>query len=105
MYSLIGQNNVKRQTLKYVKQVITRSPMWVYLDPDKQYYLFSDSRKHSLSGIIMQYHEHIRVDGRISVPHPIMYQSCLLQRSQNKLGSLTKEAFAIYMSFVKWYSI
>ena len=36
-----------QKSLDYVKQIITTSPLLVYPDTDEQYYLFTDSSKHS----------------------------------------------------------
>ena len=77
-------------------------PILVYLDPDKQYYLFTDSSKHSWSDIFVQYTEQEREDGsKFKVPHTITYQSRSFQGSQKKWSSLTKEAYAIYKPFNK----
>ena len=43
------------ESLDYVKQVTTDSLILAYLDPDRQYYLFTDSDKVSLSEILIQY--------------------------------------------------
>ena len=40
-----------QKSLDYLKQVITMNPILVY--PDKQYYLFMDSSRHSCSGILI----------------------------------------------------
>ena len=91
-----------QKSLDYIKQVITTNPILVYPDPDKQYYPFMDSSKHSQSNILVQYTEHLREDGTIlKVPHPITYQSGTFQGSQKEWSALTKEVYAIYMSFHK----
>ena len=47
----------------------------------------------------MQYTEHIKEDGtKLKIPHPITYQSVVFQGSQKNWSTLTKEAYAIYMS-------
>ena len=46
-----------QRSLDYAKQVITVNPISVYSDPDKQYYLFMNSSKHSWSGSLIQYTE------------------------------------------------
>ena len=77
-------------------------PHLVYPDPDKLYYIFTDSSKHSWSGILIQYTEQAREDStKFKVHHPITYQSGTFQGSQKSWGILTKEAYAIYMSFCK----
>ena len=72
------------------------------MDPDKKYCLFTESSKHSWSGIIIQYTEHTQEAGaKIKVPHPITYQRCTC-KALRKIGSaLTKRANGIYMSFHK----
>ena len=81
---------------------MTGSPILVYPDPDRQYYLLTDSSKHSWDGILIQYEEQANKDGTIvNVPHPIIYQSGTFQGSQKHSGVFTKETYAIYMSFCK----
>ena len=77
-----------------MKQVLTfSSPKFVYPDPDKQYYLFTDSSKHSQRVILMQYHEHVKEDGTIvNVPHPMTYQNNTLQGSQKNWGCIDKRS-------------
>ena len=61
-----------QKSLNYVKQVITSSPILVYPDLDKQYYMYTDSSKHSQSRILIQDHEQVKEDGTIAnLPHPI----------------------------------
>ena len=71
-------------------------------DPDKQFYLFTDSSKHSWSGILIQYMGQVKEDGtKLNVTHPITYQSGTFQGSQKNWSTLTKEAYAIYISLCK----
>ena len=75
-----------QKSLDYMRQVITTNPVLVYPDPEKQYYLFMDSSKHSWSGIFVQYAEQVREDGtKLEVPHPIIYQSGTFQGSQKNM--------------------
>ena len=68
------------KSLDNIQQVITTNPILVYPDPDKQYYLFTDSSKHSWSGILVQYTKQIREDGtKFKIPHSITYQSGTFQ--------------------------
>ena len=63
-----------QKSLYYINQVITMNLILVYPDPDKQYYLFTDSSKHSWSDILIQYIEQVREDcTKLKVPHPITY--------------------------------
>ena len=80
-----------QKILHYVKQVITTNHIFVYPDPDKQYYLFTDSSKYSWSGILIQYTEQVRENGTaLKIPHPITYQSATFQGSQKNRSTLTK---------------
>ena len=65
-----------------------------------------DSCKHSWSGFLVQYNEQKQEDRtKLSIPHPTTYQSGTFQGSQKNCSTLTKEAYAIYMSFRKMFSI
>ena len=91
-----------QKSLCYIKQVITTSLISAYADPEKQYYLFPDSCKHSWSGILAQYAEQEWKDGtKLHIPHSITYQSGTSLGSQNSWRTLSKEAYAICMSFWK----
>ena len=85
-----------------MKQILTTSPILAYPDHHKQYYLFMGSSKHSWNGVLVQYDEQEQEDGtKLSVPYPITYQSGAFQGSHKNWSMLTKEAYAIYMSFRK----
>ena len=59
-----------------------------------------DSSKHSWSGILVQYVEQTKDNGTtIKIPHLIAYQSGTFQGSEGNWSTLTKEAYAIYISF------
>ena len=65
-----------QKSLDYIKQVITTCPILTYPEPDKQYYLFTDSSKHSWGAVLVQYSEHEQGNGRkLNIPHPIASQS------------------------------
>ena len=86
--------------LEYMKQTIKTSHIVIYQDQNKQYYLYIDSSKHSWNGILIQYSEQKKYDRtKIKIPYPIAYQSETYQGSQENWSTLTKEAYAIYMSF------
>ena len=46
-----------------MKQVITTNPILICPDPNKQYFLFTDSCKHTCSGILIQYSKQTKDDG------------------------------------------
>ena len=75
-----------QKSLDYIKQFITTHSMLIYPDPDKKYYLFTESSKNSWSRVLAQYDEQEQ-EGRtkLSIPHPIMYQSGTFQGFQKKL--------------------
>ena len=76
-----GQTNVKN--LEDTKQVITTNPLLIYPDPNKHYYLFTDSSKILLEWNLMQYSEQTKDNGtKIKMPYPINYQSRAFQGSQ-----------------------
>ena len=79
-----------------MKQAITSSPILLYPDPDRQYYLFTASSQHSLSGFLTQYHKQVKEDGtKINVPHPITDQRSTFNGSQKNCSELIKEAYVI----------
>ena len=79
-----------QKRLDYEKQV--------YPDLDKQYYLFTDSRQHSWSGIHIQYHEQVKGDGTIvNVPHLMTYQRGTFKGSQKNWSALTKKPINLYV--------
>ena len=75
------------------KTNITTSPILAYPDADKQYYLFTDSSKHSWNGVLVWYDEQRKDDGtKLNIPHPITYQSGTFQGSQKKLEYTNKRS-------------
>ena len=57
------------------------------------------------SSILIQYTEQIKEDGtKLKIHLPITYQSGTFQASQKNWSTLTKEAYAIYMSLCKMVS-
>ena len=69
-----------QKSLDCINQIITSSPISAYPDPDKKYYLFTDSSKHSLSGVLVQYHEQKQEDGTtLNILHLIINQSGTVQ--------------------------
>ena len=52
-----------QRSLDYIKQVIATNPILVYQGPNKQYYLSTDSSKHSWIGILVQYTEQKKDSG------------------------------------------
>ena len=85
---------------------VTSSPILVYPDSDKQYYLFTSSSKHYGVGVLLQYQEQVKEDGTIAnVPHPITYQSCTFQCLQKIGVHWQKKPMSFISLFTKWYYI
>ena len=92
-----------QKSLDYIKQVITTNPILVDPDPDKQYYLFMDSSKHSWNRILVQYTEQAREDDtKFKVPHH--QKSGAFQEFPPKTGILhQKRHMPSTCIFTKWY--
>ena len=89
----IQMDETMSKSLDYMRPVMTSSPILIYPDPDKQYYLFTDSAKDSWSGILIQYQEQVRENWTIvNVPHSITYQSGIFQGSQKNWSVLAKKS-------------
>ena len=70
------------EKFRLCRTIITTNPILAYPDPDYQYYLFTDSSKHSWSGILVQHTEQMKEYGTIlNIPYPNTYQSSTFQGS------------------------
>ena len=76
-----------------LKRSLQESPMLRYPDPEANYTLYTDASKYAYTGVLRQ--DVDRTD------HPITYVSGLFRGSQLNWATLTKEAYAIYMSIKK----
>ena len=76
-----------------LKRSLQESPILRYPDPEANYTLYTDASKYVYAGVLTQ-----DVDG---TDHPITYVSRLFRGSQLNWATLTKEAYAIYMSVKK----
>ena len=72
---------------------LQEAPILRYLDPWADYILYTDASKYAYTGIMTQL-----IDG---TDHPVAYTSGLFRGSQLSWATLTKEAYAIYMSVKK----
>ena len=70
-----------------------QAPILRYPDPQASYTLYTDASKYAYAGILTQHND--------GVDHPITYVSGLFRGSQLNWATLTKEAYAIYMSVKK----
>ena len=76
-----------------LKGSLQESPILRYPDPEANYTLYTDASKYAYAGVLTQ-----NIDG---TDHPITYVSGLFRGSQLNWATLTKEAYAIYISIKK----
>ena len=76
-----------------LKEFLQQAPILKYPDPQASYTLYMDALKYAYAGVLTQ-----NSDG---MDHPITYVSGLFHGSQLNWATLTKEAYAIYMSVKK----
>ena len=84
-----------------IERHVTQGTCTKIPDPSKPYTLFTDASKYAWACVLTQEYEH-EFDGKIKkILHPITYVSGLFKGSQVNWATLTKEAYAIYMSVKK----
>ena len=76
-----------------LKEFLQQAPILKYPDPQASYTLYTDASKYAYVGILTQHSN--------GTDHPISYISGLFRGSQLNWATLTKEAYAIYMSVKK----
>ena len=84
--------------LDLLKKYLVQSPILKYPDPEKLYTLFTDTSKCAWEYVLMQAYDHIIEWKEETFLHPITYVSGLFWGSQPNWASLSKEAYAAYMS-------
>ena len=82
-----------KNCFQILKKFLQESPILQYPDPEASYTLYTDTSKYAYTGVLTQ-----SID---STDHPITYVSGLFRGSQLNWATLTKEAYAIYMSIKK----
>ena len=88
--------------LDTIQHAITNSPVLIYLDPNKQYHLFTGASNHTWPGVLTQTRETLKENGKLNITyHPITYQSGTFTLSHINWSTLVKETYAIMMSFYK----
>ena len=81
-----------------LKNLLIQEPILKYPDPSKPYTLYTDASKYAWSCVLTQEYDY-EIEGKIKqIYHPITYASGLFMDSQINWATLTKEAYAIYMS-------
>ena len=76
-----------------LKEFLQQAPILKYPDPQANYILYTDTSKYAYAGVLTQHNN--------GTDHPITYVSALFCGSQLNWATLTKEAYAIYMSVKK----
>ena len=76
-----------------LKDFLQQAPILKYPDPQASYTLYTDASKYAYAGVLTQHSN--------GTDHPITYVSGLFCGSQLNWATLTKEAYAIYMSVKK----
>ena len=76
-----------------LKDSLQQAPILKYPDPQASYTLYTDTSKYTYTGMLTQHSN--------GTDHPITYVSRLICGSQLNWATLTKEAYAIYMSVKK----
>ena len=75
-----------------LKEFLQQTPILRYPDPQASYTLYTDASKYAYAGVLTHNN---------GTDHPITYVSGLFRGSQLNWATLTKEAYAIYMSVRK----
>ena len=90
-----------QESFELLKTSLMTEPILTYPDPNHPYMLFTDASKYAWACVLTQEKTH-QIEGKeVKILHPIMYMSGLFSGSQMNWACLTKEAYAIYMSFKK----
>ena len=82
-----------KNCFQILKEFLQQAPILRYPDPQASYTLYTDASKYTYTGILTQHSN--------GTDHPITYVSGLFRGSQLNWATLTKEAYAIYMSVKK----
>ena len=89
------------KTFKILKSLLIQEPILKYPDPSKPYILYTDASKYAWSCVLTQEYEHEIEEKIRNIHHPIACASGFFKGSQINWATLTKEAYAIYMSIKK----
>ena len=82
-----------KNCFQILKDFLQKAPILKYPDPQASYTLYTDASKYAYASILTQHND--------GTDHPITYVSGLFRGSQLNWATLTKEAYAIYMSVKK----
>ena len=90
-----------QEAFEFLKEILLKEPVLKYPDPGKPYTLFTDASKFAWACVLTQEYEHEFDGKKRKILHPITYMSGLFKGSQINWATLTKEAYAIYISIKK----
>ena len=89
------------KSFNLLKETLCGEQILKYADTSKPYTLYTDASKFGSAGVLTQSHTAV-IDGKsTTTDHPVTFVSGLFRGSQLNWATLTKEAFAIYMSVKK----
>ena len=83
------------------KESLIKIVMLVYPNPALEYKIYADASGDALGGMLAQTYE---VQGK-DVDLPIGFTSYTFSKVERRYATITKEAFAIFHCFKKWYTI
>ena len=90
-----------QKSFELLKEKLCGEPILKYADTSKPYTLYTGASKFGWAGLLTQPHM-TEIDGKsTTTDHPVAFVSGLFRGSQLNWATLTKEAFAIYMSVKK----
>ena len=90
-----------QKSFDLLKETLCGEPILKYADTSKPYTLYTDASKFGWAGVLTQSHTMV-IDGKsTTTDQPVTFVSGLFRGSQLNWATLTKEAFAIYMSVKK----
>ena len=90
-----------QDSFNLLNKYFVESPILKYPDPEKPYTFFTDASKYACACVLTQAYNHTMEGKERTILHPISYVSGLFRGSQLNWATLTKEAYAIYMSVKK----
>ena len=90
-----------QEAFEFLKEMLLKEPILKYPDPSKPYTLFTDASKFAWACVLTQEYEHEFDGKKRKILHPITYMSGLFKGSKVNWATLTKEAYAIYVSVKK----
>ena len=89
---------IYQECFELLKASLMMEPILTYPDPNLPYVLFTDASKYAWACVLKQEKTHMFEEKEVKILHHITYTSGLFRGSQINWASITKGAYAIYMS-------